>query len=224
MYDLSRAARRSVELKELRDLPFAVVDVEATGSRVNGGDRVVEIGVVHVRGDVSQTALDTLVNPQRPVTPFVTRLTGLTWAHLHEAPTFADIAEHVRAALDGRVFVAHNSRFDWRFLSAEFRRITGRGLSGPHLCTVKLARKVLTHLPRRNLDALAWHYDVPINGRHRAGGDARATAQILVRMLSDARRMDVYTWSELAALLRQPKPAAHRSYLPRPMTGYERIA
>ena len=213
-----------MELKELRDLPFAVVDVEATGSRVSGGDRVMEIGIVHVHGGTAQTAIDTLVNPQRPVAAFVTRLTGLTWAHLHEAPTFADIAEHVRDALDGRVFVAHNSRFDWRFLSAEFRRITGKGLSGPHLCTVKLARKILTHLPRRNLDALAWHYEVPINGRHRAGGDARATAQILIRMLSDARRRDVNTWSELIALLRQPRPAAHRSYLPQPMTGYERIA
>jgi DNA polymerase-3 subunit epsilon len=213
-----------VELRDLRELPFAVVDVEATGSRVNGGDRVMEIGVVHVLGDGTTTALDTLVNPQRPVTPFVTRLTGLSWSHLHEAPTFADIAEQVRDALDDRVFVAHNSRFDFRFLSAEFRRLTGKGLKGPHLCTVKLARKLLSHLPRRNLDALAFHYEVPIVARHRAGGDARATARILVRMLADARRRDVYTWGELMALMRQPRPAAFRSYLPQPMSGYERIA
>jgi DNA polymerase-3 subunit epsilon len=209
---------------DLRELPFAVVDVEATGSRVNGGDRVMEIGIVHVRGDVTQTAIDTLVNPQRPVAPFVTRLTGLSWNHLHEAPTFADVAESVREALEGHVFVAHNSRFDFRFLSAEFRNLRGKGLTGPHLCTVKLARKLLTHLPRRNLDALAFHYEVPIVGRHRAGGDARATAKILLRMLADARRRDVYTWGELTALLRQPRPATKRSYLPQPMSGYERIA
>jgi DNA polymerase-3 subunit epsilon len=213
-----------VELKDLRELSFAVVDVEATGSRVNGGDRVLEIGIVHVRGDETATAIDTLVNPQRPVSPFVTRLTGLSWSHLHEAPTFGDIADRVRDALDGHVFVAHNSRFDFRFLSSEFRRLTGRGLTGRQLCTVKLARKLLSHLPRRNLDALALHYEIPIIGRHRAGGDARATAKILVRMLADARRRDVYTWGELAALMRQPKPAAHRSYLPQPMTGCERIA
>ena len=209
---------------DLRELAFAVVDVEATGSRVNGGDRVMEIGIVHVQGATCETAIDTLVNPQRPVSPFVTRLTGLSWNHLHEAPTFADIAERVRDALAGRLFVAHNSRFDFRFLSSEFRRLTGKGLTGPHLCTVKLARKLLTHLPRRNLDALAFHYEVPIIGRHRAGGDARATAQILTRMLADARRRDVYTWGELTALLRQPRPAAFRSYLPQPMSGYERIA
>jgi DNA polymerase-3 subunit epsilon len=213
-----------MDLMDLRDLSFAVVDVEATGSRVNNGDRVMEIGIVHARGDATATAIDTLVDPQRPVSPFVTRLTGLTWSHLHEAPTFADIAERVRDALDGHVFVAHNARFDFRFLSAEFRRLTGRGLTGPRLCTVKLARRLLTHLPRRNLDALAFHYEIPIVGRHRAGGDARATATILLRMLADARRRDVCTWGELAALLRQPGPAARRSYLPQPMTGYERIA
>ena len=213
-----------MELMDLRELSFAVVDVEATGSRVNGGDRVMEVGIVHVRGETCETAIDTLVNPQRPVSPFVTRLTGLSWSHLHEAPTFADIAEGVRGALEGRVFVAHNSRFDFRFLSSEFRRLTGKGLTGPHLCTVKLARKLLTHLPRRNLDALAFHYEVPILGRHRAGGDARATAQILTRMLADARRRDVYSWGELTALMRQPRPAAYPSYLPRPMSGYERIA
>lgn len=213
-----------MELTDLRELSFAVVDVEATGSRVNGGDRVIEIGIVHVRGAATETAVDTLVNPQRPVAPFVTRLTGLAWSHLQEAPTFGDIAEHVRAALDDRIFVAHNSRFDFRFLSSEFRRLTGKGLTGPHLCTVKLARKLLPHLPRRNLDALAFHYEVPVIGRHRAGGDARATAQILVRMLADARRRDVYSWGELTALMRQPKPAAFRSYLPQPMSGYERIA
>lgn len=213
-----------MELNELRDLPFAVVDVEATGSRVNGGDRIMEIGIVHVWRDAADTVLDTLVNPQRPVAPFVTRLTGLTWSHLHEAPTFGDIAVQVHDALEGRLFVAHNSRFDWRFLSAEFRRVTGKGLSGPHLCTVKLARRLLTHLPRRNLDALAWHYEVPIVGRHRAGGDARATAQVFIRMLADARRRDVYTWRDLEALLRQPRAPATKSYLPRPMTGQERIA
>lgn len=213
-----------MELTDLRELSFAVVDVEATGSRVNNGDRVMEIGIVHARGNEIGTAIDTLVNPQRPVSPFVTRLTGLSWNHLHEAPTFADIADRVREALEGHVFVAHNSRFDFRFLSSEFRRLTGRGLTGPQLCTVKLARKLLTHLPRRNLDALAFHYEVPIIGRHRAGGDARATAQILLRMLADARRRDVYTWGDLTALMRQPRPAARRSYLPQPMTGYERIA
>ena len=213
-----------MELNDLRSLRFAVVDVECTGGRANGGDRVMEVAVVHVQGGEWRTAFETLVNPQRPVSPFVQRLTGLRWEHLHEAPTFLDVAERVRDALEGCVFVAHNSRFDFRFLSSELRRATDRGLSGHHLCTVKLARRLLPHLPRRNLDALAWHYEVPIVGRHRAGGDARATAQVFLRMLADARRRDIATWDELLAFMRAPRPRAVRSYLPQPMSGTEAIA
>lgn len=213
-----------MELNDLRGMRFAVVDVECTGSRANGGDRVMEVAVVHVQHGEWRTALETLVNPQRPLSPFVQRLTGLRWEHLHEAPTFLDVAERVRESLDGCVFVAHNSRFDFRFLSSELKRATGAALSGQHLCTVRLARRVLPHLPRRNLDALAWHYEVPIVGRHRAGGDARATAQVFLRLMADARRRDIATWDELQAFLRAPRPRIVRSSLPQPMSGTEAIA
>ena len=206
-----------MELNELRSIPFAVVDTETTGGRPNTGDRIMEVAVIHVQDGQWTTALETLVNPQRPVSPWVSRLTGIRWEMLHESPTFGDVAERVRDTLEDRVFVAQNVRFDRRFLHAELTRATGKGLRGPQLCTVKLARKLLTHLRRRNLDALAWHYEVKIAQRHRAGGDARATAEVLVRMLADARRQDVDSWSDLQQLLRQPRPAAFRSYLPQPV-------
>ena len=194
------------------------MDVETTGTRVYRGDRIMEIGIVHVHEGMATTAVDLLINPQRPVTPWVSRLTGLHWDMLHEAPTFGDVVDRIQRALDGHIFVAHNMRFDWRFLSQELKRITGHGLHGPRLCTVKVARKLLRHLPRRNLDALAWHYDVPIIGRHRAGGDARATAQVLIRLLADARRQDVDTWGQLQTVLRTPSVTPARSYLPQPVT------
>jgi DNA polymerase III subunit epsilon len=208
---------------ELNTVRWAVVDCETTGSRVNG-DRIMEIAVIHVDLGVATTAAEFLVNPQQPVSPWVSRLTGLRWDMLHEAPTFSDVADRIREALDDRVFVAHNVRFDWRFVSSELQRATGRGLRGRRLCTVKFARKLLAHLRQRNLDTLAWHYEVPIVGRHRAGGDARATAQVLLRLLADARRQDVDTWEQLEALIRRPSPAPVRSYLPRPMSGFEAIA
>ena len=76
-----------------------------------------------------------------------------------------------------------------------------------------MARKLLPHLNRRNLDALAWHYEIPIIGRHRAGGDARATAEVLLRMLADARRQDVDTWDAMQLLLKRPRQTPVRSYL-----------
>ena len=203
---------------ELRDLRFAVVDTETTGGGARGDDRVMEVAVVHVDGGRVTTALEQLIDPQRPIGRYVSRLTGITWEMVCEAPTFGDVAPAIHEALEGRIFVAQNARFDWRFLSMELKRATGRPLTGERLCTVKLARKLLTHLPRRSLDALAWHYEVPILGRHRAGGDARATAQVLLRMLADARRQDVDTWDDLQALLRRPRPRAFRSALPQPVT------
>ena len=216
-----------MDLTDLRSLSYAVVDVETTGTRVNG-DRVMEIGIVHVRDGVATTVLDVLVNPQIPVSLWSTRVTGIRWEMLHEAPTFGDVVERVQAALEGHVFVAHNARFDWRFVSAELKRVTGRGLHvnghSRRLCTVKFARKLLPFLLRRNLDSLAWHYEVPIIGRHRAGGDARATAQVLLRMFADARRQDVDTWEHLQAFMRAPRPHAARSYLPQPVTNTEAVA
>jgi DNA polymerase-3 subunit epsilon len=211
-------SNRSSSDDELRAVSFAVVDVETTGGRVHGGDRIMEVAVVHVRDGVARTAVDVLVNPQRPISPFVSRLTGIRWEHVHEAPTFGDVADEVLEALEDQVFVAQNVRFDWRFLSAELQRSVGRGLRGRRLCTVKMARKILPHLRRRNLDALAWHYEVPIIGRHRAGGDARATAQVLIRMLADARRRDIDTWGHLNAFLKLPRSTPARSYLPQPVT------
>jgi DNA polymerase-3 subunit epsilon len=207
-----------LDLTDLRSLQYAVVDVETTGTSLYGGDRIMEIAVVHVNEGRATTAAEFLVNPQCAVSPWVSRLTGIRWDLLHEAPTFGDISEQIRDAVAGRVFVAHNVRFDWRFVSMELRRVGGRGLRGQRLCTVKVARRLLTHLPRRNLDALAWHYEIPIVGRrHRAGPDARATAQVLIRLLADARRQDIDTWEQLEVLLRRPRPAPVRSYLPQPV-------
>lgn len=208
---------------DLTQVDFAVVDVETTGSGLNRGDRVMEVAVVHVRDGEATTALDMLVNPQRPVSPFAARLTGIHWDALHERPTFADVAPMVAEAIDGRVFVAHNVRFDWRFLSMEMQRVTGRPLQGPRLCTVKMARRLVPHLARRNLDTLAWHYDVSIIGRHRAGGDARATARVLQHLLRDAHRQGIDTMEHLTSFLRLPQPRPKWSALPRPVTE-ERIA
>lgn len=205
---------------DLSATTFAVVDVETTGTWANGGDRVMEVAVVRLRGDEVETAAEFLVNPQRPVSRWSTRLTGIRWDMLDESPTFGDIADRVVAALSGAVFVAHNARFDWRFLSMELKRVTGTGLpsAAPRVCTVKLARQLLPHLPRRNLDALAWHYEVEIVGRHRAGGDARATAHVLQRLLADARRRDIDTWEQLQEFMRGPRAAPVRSALPQPVT------
>ncbi len=187
--------------RSLHDESFVVVDLETTGSRAYGSDRVTEVGVVRVSGGVATTVFESLINPERPIPPSITAITNITPAMVRRAPRFADVCDQVLAVLEGNVFVAHNARFDWRFLSMEVERVTRRPLAGRTLCTVRMARQLLPAVRRRNLDSLANYYDIEIVGRHRAGGDARATARLLLRLLDEARRRDCESLDDLESLL-----------------------
>ncbi len=206
------------------EISFLVVDVETTGVSAWSGDRVTEVAAVLVKGGLVHEAFSSLVNPGRPISSFITQLTGISNAMVRNAPRFGEIAGELAQHMVGRVFVAHNARFDWNFLKAEFDRVANApldSLTGDQLCTVRLARKFLSHLPRRNLDAVANHYGVEIHGRHRALGDARATAYVLIGLLKDAERRGLYTWEALDELMsrRTSKARVRRSAMPRSTDG-----
>ena len=203
----------------LADLSYVVVDVETTGGQPYGADRITEIAAVIVHGGEIKRVYETLVNPQRPIPPMVTSITNITWNMVRNAPTFRDIVHDVADALRGHVFVAHNAGFDWRFVTAEIARATGERLEGRQLCTVRLARRLLPQLSRRSLDHVSRFYGVENTARHRAGGDAVATAHCLLRMLKDARDRGCHTWPELETLLRTPTRGRRRrrQAMPHPM-------
>jgi DNA polymerase-3 subunit epsilon len=185
----------------LHALPFAVVDVETTGTRPGGGDRITEIAVVQVQGGAVGEVFCRLVNPGRPIPPHVAALTGITWPMVAGQPAFAAIAPAVEERLGGRVFVAHNAAFDWAFVREELASGTGRLLSAPRLCTVRLARRLVPGLPRRSLDHVTRHFGVRVAARHRAAGDAEATAQVLLRLLDAAADRGITSWRALGRLL-----------------------
>ena len=187
----------------LSSLSFAVVDVETTGGQPGGSDRITEIAIVTVRDGRVQQVYETLVNPERTIPPFVSRLTNITWEMVREKAPFRGICNDVVRALEGHVFVAHNAAFDWRFVSTEVARSTGRALTGRRLCTVRLARRILPQLRKRSLDWVAMYYgvEIPRGQRHRAGGDAIATAHCLIRLLDDAKAHGCTRWSELERFL-----------------------
>jgi DNA polymerase-3 subunit epsilon len=196
----------------LSSLSFAVVDVETTGGRADYGDRITEIAVVTVREGRIVDVFETLVNPERSIPPFISRLTNISWEMVRDKSPFRDVCEDVLRVLDGNVFVAHNANFDWRFVSAEVARSTGRELTGRRLCTVRLSRRLLPQLRSRSLDWVAHHYgvDIPPGKRHRAAGDALATAQCLLRLLDDARSHGCERWSELERFLASGRAAAKK--------------
>ena len=184
---------------------FAVVDVETTGTRARRGDRIIEIAVVSPRGSAPGLAepevlFHRLVNPGIPVPPFVGSLTGITDGMLREAPSFDAVVDGLLDALRDTVFVAHNARFDWAFVSAEVERARGLLLQGPRVCTMRLARRLLPDLPRRNLDTVSYHFGITIEGRHRAVGDAVAAARVLHRLLGLAKERGAVTLADLLAI------------------------
>ena len=216
----ARGPSRAYSTEPLSAMSYVVVDTETTGGGARSGDRITEIAAVVVRNGEIVEVFETLVNPQRSIPYFVSQLTNITWDMVRDAPTFDRIAPEVMRVLEGNVFVGHNAMFDWRFVSAEVSRSTGRQLRGRRLCTVKIARKVLPQLSRRSLDNVARYYGVEIHGRHRAGGDALATAKCLIRMLGDLQDRGCATWSDLDALLRAPAPRRKKrrhSGLPSPV-------
>lgn len=184
----------------LAELRFAVVDVETTGMRARGGDRITEIAVVHVEPGRVATAFESLVNPERPIPFRISGLTGITDGMVSGAPRFAELAGGVTAALAGRVFVAHNARFDWAFVKAELEREQDHAPRAPRLCTVRLVRNLVPELPRRSLDSVLWFFGIEVDRRHRAADDALATARVLGRLLSRAEERGVRTWQELELL------------------------
>ena len=217
-WSLNRVNLPIITADLLENLSYVVVDLETTGNQHYAGDRVMEVAAVVVNGGKIVHVFESLVNPERPIPQFVSRLTRITWSMVRNAPKFSEIEPELLDVLEGHVFVAHNSNFDWRFLSAEVLRSSGRELVGRRLCTVRLARKLLPQLPRRSLDYVARYYGVEIKNRHRAGGDAIATAHCLIRLMDDAADRGLLTWSDVSSLvgrMQGRRKKRRRSAMPR---------
>ena len=145
---------------------MAFVDVETTGC-APGRHRVIDVAVIGARDGEVEFEWQTLVNPGVTVSAGTTALTGIDNDMLAEAPSFEQIAAELRARLAGRVFVAHNVRFDYGFIRREFARLDS-DWRAPSLCTVRLSRMLYPQMPRHNLAAVAERHGIRIAHRHRA--------------------------------------------------------
>ena len=200
----------------LEECAFAVVDVETTGMRAGLDDRITEIAVVVVHGGRREVVFESLVNPGRPIPRAIVAVTNITDEMVRHAPTFSQVADEVAGALSGRIFVAHNARFDWSFVSAEMRRARDIILDGPRLCTVRLSRRLVQGVRSCGLDNLTQHFAFENPARHRAAGDALVTAQLLDRLLGYAREGGARTLQDLTAIEQRRAAARRRKRLASP--------
>ncbi len=185
--------------RSLLGQPFVVVDLETTGGGPGDGG-VTEIGAVRVVDGRLLDTFATLVNPGRPIPPFVSALTGITDAMVASAPSIAEALPRFLAFAGDAVMVAHNASFDVGHLDTAHRALTGDGLARPVLCTQRLARRLLPELRHRSLDAVAAALGISCHDRHRGPGDARIAAEILCVFLERAAARGIARLDQLLAL------------------------
>jgi DNA polymerase III subunit epsilon len=159
------------------DRDLVCVDLETTGGNP-AFHRIIEIGIVTLDRDGAISEWTTLVNPGTRIPPSIAGFTGIDDTMVVDAPAFADVYREVVERLEGRLFVAHNARFDYGFLKGELARLDVRWQART-LCTVKLSRRLFPEHARHNLDALIERHGLGCEARHRALGDARVLRDLL---------------------------------------------
>jgi len=161
---------------------LAFVDIETSGS-TPGRDGITEVAVITWDDGVVER-WSSLVNPQRSIPEFIQGLTGISNEMVADAPLFEELVPELKRRLAGRVFVAHNARFDYAFIKQGFLA-AGEDLRAPTLCTVKLSRKLFPKEARHNLDALTARHGLLAQGRHRAMADADLLLQFWQILMRD---------------------------------------
>ncbi len=167
--------------KKKKHTEYAIVDIETTGGNASGS-RITEIAILIHDGEKVIDRFETLVNPEKEIPLPIFALTGINNEMVANAPIFGDIAEKVYSMLENRVFVAHNVNFDYSFVKQQLE-VEGYKFSAPKLCTVRMSRRIKPGFHSYSLGNLCQSLKIPIENRHRAGGDAEATAILFSKLL-----------------------------------------
>lgn len=162
---------------------YAIVDIETTGGNAGTGS-ITEIAIVISEGQKIIHSYSSLVNPMQQIPVFIEKLTGISDELVKDAPVFGQIAKEVFELLQDKVFVAHNVNFDYSFVSHQLAQ-HGFKLQSRKLCTVRLSRKIFQNLPKYSLGQLCRSLGIEIKDRHRAMGDAEATAVLFHRLIEN---------------------------------------
>jgi DNA polymerase-3 subunit epsilon len=172
-------------------MEFAVVDIETTGGMPQSHG-ITEIAIVIHNGMEVTGKYVTLINPLQKIPPFIVNMTGISDEMVSTAPLFEEVAPMIYNLLNGRIFVAHNVSFDYSFVHYLLAR-AGYEWSAPKLCTIKLSRRVFPGLEKYGLGSLTRDLGIRIEGRHRAWGDAAATAKVLTMAIEKEGMEPIHT-------------------------------
>lgn len=168
---------------------YAILDIETTGGKYNE-EGITEIAIYKFDGHEIVDQFISLVNPEKPIQPFVVNLTGISNDMLRNAPKFYEVAKRIVEITSDCIIVAHNAVFDYRILRTEFMRL-GFDFSRESLCTVELSKKLLPELKSYSLGKLVRELGIPMSDRHRASGDAKATVILFKLLLSKDTKKEI---------------------------------
>ena len=189
--DMLELVPMSCARRTFAETDFVVFDLETTGAKTPPC-RITEIGAYRVQKGKITDEFETLVNPETPIPTFISQLTGISDQMVKNAPRFSEVAADFLDFIGDSVLVAHNAPFDMRFLNHEIGRIhEDYRVANPHLCTVKISRKLLPNIENHRLNTVANYYSISLVNHHRATDDARATAHIFVNLLAEMHILGV---------------------------------
>lgn len=160
---------------------YAIIDIETTGGKFNE-EGITEVAIYKFDGHEIVDQFISLVNPEKPIQPFVVKLTGITDKMVRTAPKFHEVAKRIVEITQNCVFIAHNTSFDYRIVRTEFSRL-GYDFVRETLCTVELSKQLIDDVPSYSLGKLCKSLGIPMNDRHRASGDALATVKLFKLLL-----------------------------------------
>lgn len=198
----------------MKKTEYAIVDIETTGGNASHS-RITEIAIVIHDGREVLERWETLVDPEQDIPAPIFALTGIDNELVRNAPTFEKVAETIHNLLEGRIFVAHNVNFDFSFVRHQLTQ-EGYRWTPRKLCTVRTARKIRPGLPSYSLGNLCRSLDIPLENRHRAGGDADATALLFSKLIA---------WDTEGEIEKMVKKTAQDQRLPPnlPRDDFERL-
>lgn len=169
--------------KQLHEMEFCVFDLETTGGN-HQSDKIIEIGMVRVKGQKITAEKDFLIQPGIKIPEFIQRLTSISHKDVAHSPAIEEVMDEVLQFMGDSVLVAHNTSFDVPFFNSVLTRMGKPEMKNPSICTNLMTKYLVPSLMNSNLNYMSKIFEIRHKKAHRALDDARASAELLIRYLN----------------------------------------
>lgn len=196
----------------MQNTPFIVLDLETTGLSARR-HKITEIAAVKVFNNQIIDKFQTLINPEVSIPRFITKLTGITNDMVKEAPVINDVLPKFKDFIGDHTIIAHNATFDYGFLLHNFYEHDRTILNNETICTVKLANRLLPHLPSKKLSSVCEYYEITNKEAHRAMSDVLATTEVFSKFLEQLAKSNITEEREIIKFNNLPRQKAQMRLL-----------